>query len=54
MKKSNIIWGIILVVVGGVLILDRLNLLEFGIFFKGWWTLFIIILISEFNYLLLF
>lgn len=43
MKKSNIIWGIILVVVGGVLILDRLNLLEFDIFFKGWWTLFIII-----------
>lgn len=43
MKKSNIIWGIILIVIGGILILDRLNLLEFDIFFKGWWTLFIII-----------
>ena len=43
MKKSNIIWGIILIIIGGILILDRLNLLEFDIFFKGWWTLFIII-----------
>ena len=43
MKKSNIIWGIIFVLVGVVLILDRLDIFKFDIFFSGWWTLFIII-----------
>ena len=43
MKKSNLIWGLIFLLVGLLLVLDRLNILEFNIFFKGWWTLFIII-----------
>ena len=43
MKKSNLIWGILFVLVGILLVLDRLNILEFNIFFSGWWTLFIII-----------
>ena len=43
MKKSNLIWGLIFILVGLLLVLDRLNILEFNIFFKGWWTLFIII-----------
>lgn len=43
MKKSNLIWGLIFILVGLLLVLDRLNILEFNIFFKVWWTLFIII-----------
>ena len=43
MKKNNLIWGLLFVLVGVFLILDRLNILEFNIFFSGWWTLFIII-----------
>ncbi len=44
MKKiSNIIWGIILIAVGVLLVLNILDVITFEIFFDGWWTLFIII-----------
>ena len=39
----NIIWGIVLVAVGVLLIGNKLDLFHFNLFFKGWWTLFIII-----------
>ena len=39
----NIILGIILIVIGIALAGDALNLFHFNLFFKGWWTLFIII-----------
>lgn len=39
----NIIIGIILVAIGVCLALDALDLFHFNLFFKGWWTLFIIV-----------
>lgn len=42
-KNDNIIWGIVLIIVGIILGLKALGIFEFNIFFKGWWTLFIII-----------
>lgn len=41
MKK--ICWGIALITCGVLIMLKRLELLNFSIFFDGWWTLFIII-----------
>lgn len=44
MKNINrVLWGIVLVGVGVVLSLHVLDILPFDIFFKGWWTLIIII-----------
>lgn len=45
MKKtdSKIIWGILFVLFGFVLALRELNVIPFPLFFRGWWTLFIII-----------
>ena len=40
---GNIIWGIILVAVGVIFALNALEITNIEIFFKGWWTLFIII-----------
>lgn len=42
-KKTNIIWGIILIIVGILLGGNALNLFKIDIFFAGWWTLFIIV-----------
>lgn len=45
MKRSvsNILWGVGLIVVGLLLAGNALQLFNFNIFFRGWWTLFIII-----------
>jgi predicted membrane protein len=44
MKKSKaIFWGAVLIIAGLGWGLSELGLVEFNIFFKGWWTLFIII-----------
>ena len=40
---SSIIWGIILVAVGVIYALNSLEITNINIFFKGWWTLFIIV-----------
>lgn len=40
---NRIIWGIILILVAAVIALNSLDIIEFNIFFDGWWTLFIII-----------
>ena len=40
---KSIIWGIVLVVLGFALCLSALDLIDFDLFFDGWWTLFIII-----------
>ena len=40
---KNIIWGVILVILGVLLFLNAFDLFTFDIFFDGWWTLFIII-----------
>lgn len=42
-KMKNILWGIVLVA-GGVLFgLKSLNVIDFNLWFDGWWTLFIIV-----------
>ena len=44
MKKfGNVLWGIVLIVIGLIFGLNALGLTSINIFFKGWWTLFIII-----------
>lgn len=43
MKKSNLIWGLILIILGVVFGLNALNITNINIFFNGWWTLFLII-----------
>lgn len=40
---KNIIWGIILIAVAILLVLNSFTDLNFDIFFDGWWTLFIIV-----------
>lgn len=42
-KNGNIIWGLILVAAGILVALKTFGLLEFNLFFDGWWTLFIIV-----------
>lgn len=42
-KNSNILWGIILVIIGIILGLNALEITNINIFFDGWWTLFIIV-----------
>ncbi len=42
-KTSNIIWGIILIVVGALFALEAFDVTDVDLFFEGWWTLFIII-----------
>lgn len=48
---SKILWGIVLIVLGIGIGLNALDIISINFFFKGWWTLFIIIpcLIDLFN-----
>ncbi len=43
MKKSNIIWGLVFIIIGILIGIKSLGILDINIFFKGWWSLFIII-----------
>lgn len=44
MKKfKKMIWGLCFIVIGLLLCFKALGIMDFNIFFKGWWTLFIII-----------
>ncbi|MBQ7356325.1 MAG: hypothetical protein IJW66_02885 [Clostridia bacterium] len=43
MKKSNIVWGIILIALGVLIALKAFGIFNFDLFFDGWWTLFIIV-----------
>lgn len=44
MKKfGNILWGIVLIAIGLIIGLNSLGITDINIFFRGWWTLFIII-----------
>jgi len=40
---SKILWGIVLIGLGIVIGLNALNITYINIFFRGWWTLIIII-----------
>lgn len=43
MKRKSILWGVLLII-GGVLFLgNSLDIWHINLFFKGWWTLFIIV-----------
>ena len=42
-KNKGLIWGIVLIVLGVVIALKKLNVIDFDLFFDGWWTLFIIV-----------
>lgn len=43
MKKENVLWGLGFIIVGILVLVNALGILEINVFFKGWWTLFIII-----------
>ena len=44
MKKfGNILWGVVLIIVGVIFGLNAVGLTDINIFFHGWWTLFIIV-----------
>lgn len=40
---GNILWGLVFIVVGGILGLNALGITNIDVFFDGWWTLFIIV-----------
>ena len=40
---KNILWGLVLIVLGILLGGKALGLWNINVFFKGWWTLFIIV-----------
>ena len=42
-KRNDIIWGLMLIFIGIILSLKIFKIWDFNIFFKGFWTLFIII-----------
>lgn len=43
MKLKNVIWGLVFIVVGGIVALNGFGITNIDIFFDGWWTLFMII-----------
>jgi len=44
MKRfSNIVWGVVLIVVGLIIALNTFEITDIDLFFDGWWTLFIIV-----------
>lgn len=44
MKKiGNVLWGIVLIIIGVIFGLNAIGVTNINIFFDGWWTLFIII-----------
>jgi len=42
-KLENILWGVVLVVLGLIFGLNAMGITDINVFFDGWWTLFIII-----------
>lgn len=42
-KISKYIWGIVLIIIGIIIGINSLGIASINIFFKGWWTLFIIV-----------
>ncbi len=43
MNKRNLFWGILLIVVGILFLGRNMDWWNFSIFFRGWWTLFLIV-----------
>lgn len=42
-NRENIFWGILLIVLGIIFGLNAMGITDINIFFRGWWTLFIIL-----------
>jgi len=42
-RMNNILWGIVLIIIGTIFGLNALEITNINIFFDGWWTLFIIV-----------
>lgn len=42
-KYTNIMWGVIFIIIGIIIGLNALGLTSINLFFDGWWTLIIII-----------
>lgn len=42
-KTGNILWGVVFIVLGLIFGLNAMGITDIDVFFKGWWTLFIII-----------
>ena len=42
-KVGNILWGLVFIVLGLIFGLNALGITDINIFFRGWWTLIIII-----------
>ena len=42
-KYKNILWGIVFIIVGIIWGLDSMEIINFNLFFDGWWTIFIIV-----------
>lgn len=42
-KLTKILWGAVLVLVGGIFALNAFGITDVEVFFDGWWTLFIIV-----------
>jgi len=40
---SNLLWGLVLIIIGIIFGLNALEITHINIFFNGWWTLFIIV-----------
>jgi len=40
---KSVMWGLVLLLVGVLLALNSLNVIDFDLFFKGWWTFIIIV-----------
>ena len=40
---KNVLWGIVLVIIGVIIGLNTMGITDIDIFFDGWWTLFIIV-----------
>lgn len=43
MSKRNLFWGLILIIVGVLFLGRNMDWWHFSIFFRGWWTLFLIV-----------
>ena len=43
MNISNILWGLVLILIGVIFGLNALEITSINIFFDGWWTLFLIL-----------
>lgn len=42
-KLNRILWGLVFIVLGVIIALNVFNIIDFNIFFRGWWLVFIIV-----------